>query len=165
MTQPAIWVIDTSSIAEVRRSITNDKKPTVFARMSMLVEQGRLVFAKQVVDELERTADPDSPDAQYKWAKQSEGTACKQAVSLEEVKSVLATVPGVLDPDKDVGVEEADPYLLALALRLRTEGADARIVTEEKNDMPRKMSLRTAAGLLGIPAVPLLAFLRFEKIY
>jgi hypothetical protein len=40
-------------------------------------------------------------------------------------------VPKVLDPDKDSGAEEADPYLLALASLLRTEGLDARIVTQE----------------------------------
>jgi hypothetical protein len=72
-------------------------------------------------------------------------------------------VPKVLDPDKE-GIEEADPYLLAMAVRLRVEGKDARIVTEEKNDYPRKLSLRTAAGLLGIPSVPLKAFLEFERI-
>jgi len=83
---------------------------------------------------------------------------------LDEVKLILAVVPTVLDPDKDTGVEEADPYVLALAVRLRDGGSDARIVTEEKNDTLRKMSLRTAAGLVGVPSVPLRAFLQFEGI-
>jgi hypothetical protein len=61
-------------------------------------------------------------------------------------------------------VEEADPYVLAMARRLLAEGKDVRIVTEEKNDTPRKMSLNTAAGLLRLPSVPLRAFLEFEKI-
>jgi hypothetical protein len=80
------------------------------------------------------------------------------------VKDVLAVVPEVLDPDKDTGAEEADPYLLAIATRLRGEGKDARVVTQETKDTPRKMSLNTACGLLGIPSVPLSAFLKFEKI-
>jgi hypothetical protein len=54
--------------------------------------------------------------------------------------------------------------LLAVAVRLRSDGKDARIVTEETKDTPRKMSLRTAAGLLGVPSVPLKAFLQFEGI-
>ena len=53
---------------------------------------------------------------------------------------------------------------LAKAVDLKQAGTDARVVTEEKNDTPRKMSLRTAAGLLGIPSVPLRAFLEFEGI-
>ena len=50
----------------------------------------------------------------------------------------------------------------AKAVDLTQAGTDARVVTEEKKDMPRKVSLRTAAGQLGIPSVPLRAFLEFE---
>jgi len=133
--------------------------------MGELVQREGVVYPKEVVDELRRVADPKAPDPQYLWAKQNEAKACQELVSLDEVKEVLAAVPKVLDPDKDMGVEEADPYVLALAIRLRGQGKDARIVTDEKNDYPRKMSLRTAAGLLGVPSVPLLAFLEFENIY
>jgi hypothetical protein len=66
--------------------------------------------------------------------------------------------------NKDTGVEEADPYLLAVAVRLRVGGKDARVVTEEIKDTPAKMSLNTACGLVGVPSVPLRAFLQFEKI-
>lgn len=164
MTREVIWVIDTSSVVEVRRSIENLKKGNVFARMGTLVQEGRLVFPKQVVGELERLADPESPDPQYQWAKQHEHKATERAPSPDEIKEILRHVPTVLDPDKDTGVEEADPYVLAVAVRLRTEGKDARIVTQETKDLPRKMSLSTAAGLLGVPSVPLKAFLNFEKI-
>jgi len=122
------------------------------------------MFPRQVLGELERVADPFGPDQQYLWAKRNQATACENDPSLESVKAVLAVVPRVLDPDKDAGAEEADPYVLAKAHELRRDGTDARIVTEEKNDTPRKMSLRTASGLLGIPSVPLRAFLEFEGI-
>jgi hypothetical protein len=159
-----VWVADTSSIAEVRRSIENAKKPQVFGRLTELVNEGRLAFPRQVLSELERVADPAGPDQQYLWAKRNQMIACQNDPTLESVKEVLAVVPRVLDPDKDTGVEEADPYILAKAQDLKRGGTDARVVTEEKNDTPRKMSLRTAAGLLGIPSVPLRAFLEFEKI-
>lgn len=164
MAQDVIWVVDTSSVAEVRRSIENTKKKEVFEGMSGLVNGGRVVFPKQVVGELERAADPHAPDAQYLWAKQNEGKATEHAPPLEQVKNVLAAVPRVLDPDKDAGAEEADPYLLALAVHLREQGKDARVVTEEIRDTPRKMSLNTACGLVGVPSVPLRAFLQFEGI-
>ena len=83
---------------------------------------------------------------------------------LEDVKSVLAQVPTVLDPEKESGVEEADAYVLAVAMRMRGDGVDARIVTQEKSDTPTKMSMSTAAGVLGIPCVPLKAFLTAESI-
>lgn len=132
--------------------------------MEILVNESRLVFPKQFVDELERWADPGSPDAQYAWAKKNEAKATQYTPTLDQVKEVLSIVPRVLDPDKDTGVEEADPFVLAIAVRLRLEGKDARIITEEKNDTPRKLSLRTAAGLMGVPSVPLMAFLQFENI-
>lgn len=165
MPPSVIWIIDTSSVAEVRRSVENVKKAEVFRRMSALVEQGRLRYPKEVVGELERAADPSAPDAQYQWAKQHETRASEPRPSLDLVKATLAAVPNVLDPDKDMGAEEADPYVLAMATHLRSEGHDdARIVTEENKDTPSKLSLRTAAGLLGIPSVPLKAFLDFEGI-
>jgi hypothetical protein len=64
-----VWIVDTSSIAEVRRSVENIKKPQVFEKLSELVKQGRLMFPRQVLGELERAADPAGPDQQYLWAR------------------------------------------------------------------------------------------------
>jgi Domain of unknown function (DUF4411) len=165
MAQALIWVIDTSSIIAVRRlGLDNSRKSRVFGHMGELVLSGRLVYPKEVVEELERFVDPRSPDEQFKWARTHEAKACARAPTLERVKEVLEKVSSVLDPDKDSGVEEADPYILAMACQLLAEGNDVRLVTEEKADTPRKMSLNTAAGLLRLPSVPLKAFLAFEEI-
>lgn len=164
MAANVVWIIDTSSIAQVRRSIANPRKSSVFDEMGRLVQEGRLAFPTQVVEELERWADPSNPDQQFLWAKKYKAYAAQNQPTLEEVKGALAIVPTVLDPDKDAGAEEADPYVLAMALHLRSLGRDARIVTEEVRDYPRKMSLNTAAGLVGVPSVNLMAFLGFEKI-
>jgi hypothetical protein len=164
MATNVVWIIDTSSIAQVRRSIANTRKTNVFDQMGKLVDIHRLAFPSQVVEELERAADPSSPDQQYLWAKKHKMCATQNSPTFDQVKEVLASVPTVLDPDKDTGAEEADPYILAMALHLRRTGVDARIVTEEVRDYPSKMSLNTAAGLLGIPSVNLMAFLGFEKI-
>jgi hypothetical protein len=164
MAANVVWIIDTSSIAQVRRSVANARKSDVFDQMGKLVDIDRLVFPAQVVEELDRAADPSSPDQQYLWAKKHKTRAAQNSPTLDKVKEVLSAVPNVLDPDKDTGAEEADPYILAMALHLRETGVDARIVTEEVRDYPRKMSLNTAAGLLGIPSVNLMAFLGFEKI-
>jgi hypothetical protein len=162
--QRLIWVIDTSSICQIRRSIQNSEKPNVFSQLTARVERGAVVFVKQVVDELERAAEGKDVDDQLAWAQRNRGLATRIAPSLDEVKEVLAKVPTVIDAEKDSGAEEADPYLLALAMKLRGEEKDARIITEENRDYPSKMSLSTAAGLLGVPSVPLKAFLQFERI-
>jgi hypothetical protein len=95
-----------------------------------------------------------------------EAVACRQAhgPTLEEVKRVLEIVPDILDPSKESGADEADPYVLALAKKLRDLGIDARVITEETKNSPTKLSLNTACGMLGIPSVPLLGLLRAENI-
>jgi hypothetical protein len=131
-----VWIIDTSSIAEIRRSVENTRRVDVFGRLTDLVNQGQLLFPRQVLDELERVADQAAPDQQYLWAKRNQGTACLNAPSLDSVKAVLAVVPRVLDPDKDTGVDEADPYVLAKAADLPSDGVDGRIVTGERSSRP-----------------------------
>lgn len=56
-----IWVVDTSSILEIRRAegkgqiqIPKAKQAGVYDRLSGLVDAGILVFPKQVLKELER---------------------------------------------------------------------------------------------------------------
>jgi uncharacterized protein DUF4411 len=167
MPQPVVvWVFDTSSVCEIRREFQNTVKAAVFQRLSRMVSDGLLIYPPQVVDELERGAeDKTKPDAQLQWAKENAPNACYQADSgWDEIAEILAQVPTILDPDKDSGEEEADPYVLALAVRLRAAGIDARIVTQERKDIPTKMSLNTAAGLLGVPSVPLNGFVLKENI-
>ena len=163
-TSSVTWVIDTCSIIQVRRTPTSQRQK-IFQEMARLVTEGRLAYPPQVVAELERSAEAKTPDRQFAWAKQNASTAHSNgSCSLDDVKEVLAEVPRVLDPDKDAGRDEADPYVLATAMKLRNEETDARVVTEERRDTDKKMSVNTAAGILGLPSVPLLAFLQAEKI-
>lgn len=75
-----------------------DFSETAFSRLTELVNQGRLLFPRQMLEELERVADQAAPDQQYLWAKRNQGTACLNAPSLDSVKEGLAVVPRVLDP-------------------------------------------------------------------
>jgi hypothetical protein len=160
-----VWVIDTSSIIEVRRAVTVAARKKAFSGLTQLVDDKRLVYPPEVLDELERNTDLKNPDEQYQWAKANATIAHEHAkCDLDDVRLVLAEVPEVLDPEKESGVEEADPYVLAVARKLRAEGVDARVVTQESKDTPSKTSMSTAAGILGIPCVPLKAFLAAESI-
>lgn len=98
------------------------------------------------------------------WTERIAPEACPAQSAFAKVKEILSEVPDILDPNKDGGADEADPYVLALAADLRAQGFDARIVTQETKDSPRKMSLNTAAGVLGIPSVPLRGLLRAENL-
>ena len=156
-----IWVMDTSSLIAIK-SFPHAGRDKVFAGLSALVAGGRLFFPREVLSELKRdSGDKRSPDRPCLWALGVETGAC-QAPTLEEVRAVLEIVPDILDPAKESGADEADPYVLALARKLREQGHDARVVTEETKNYLRKLSLNTACGMLGIPSVPLLGLLRAE---
>ena len=115
-TSTVIWVLDTCSIIEVRRSTPTSERHRIFEQMTQLVAEGRLVYPPQVLAELQRCAQQlTSPDPQFLWAKQNASTAHHNgSCSLDDVKEILAEVPDVLDPHKDTGNDEADPTVTAL---------------------------------------------------
>ena len=160
----AVWVIDSSSLIAIK-SLPHASRDNVFARLSLLVGAGRLLFPREVLNELKRdSTDKRAPDRPCQWALDVEAEACREASTFEEIRAVLEIVPDILDPMKESGTDEADPYVLALAKRLRDDGVDARVVTEETRNYLRKLSLNTACGMLGIPSVPLLGLVRAEGI-
>jgi hypothetical protein len=152
-----VWVADVSSILWPKRHVEKAQHVEIYKRLTILVETGEIVYVPQVVPEL--LAYAGKPDVPCDWAKENEAKACKRKVPHSVVKEVLDVAP-VLDPHKSTGPEEADPYVLALAILLRRENVDARVLTEEQNDLPDKMSMASGCGLLGIPRMriePLLA--------
>lgn len=119
---------------------------------------GRLRMPKQVIDELKRGRVQSRWDEPTRWASEHEERDSEGAPSADDVKAVLDVVPDVVDHRKESGTEEADPYILAMTVRLRSSGLDARVVTEESRDFPEKPSMSTAAGMLGLPSLPLTGF-------
>lgn len=157
-----VSIVDTSSIIAVKELPREQRKPA-FDGMSKLVAEGRLVYPPEVLHELKRYV--KNPDPPYAWANKNAAAAhVNGTCSLDDAKAVLAEVPDVLDPEKDSGEDEADPYVLAVARNLQEGGTKVRVVTEDRKDTPKKMSMDTAAGILGVPSVPLKAFLKTEKI-
>ncbi|HUR20852.1 MAG TPA: DUF4411 family protein [Vicinamibacterales bacterium] len=159
----AVWVVDSSALIQIKSFVPHLLRASVFQSLSQLVEDERLVFPHQVVKELRRDSAKYLDEACL-WATEVESRACRHGVPLEDVRGVLGVVSEILDPMKDSPIEEADPYVLALALQLKRAGADARVVVQELRDTPRKLSLNTACGILGLPSVPLLGLLKTERI-
>ena len=161
-----IAVKDTSSIIHIRRLVTRDEQQAVFAKLGVLVDEGKLVFPREVLKELERWANPDteSDDRPLQWARVNSPRATNQNVPLEVVRDVVHKVPRILDPDKP-GVEEADPYVLALAIHLQAEGKQVTVLTDERKDRPEKMSMTTACGVLRLTCLPIEAYLEINGIW
>jgi hypothetical protein len=162
MPPSTVWVTDVSSILWPKRNAPKGHHDAIYKRLTVLVAAGEIIYVKHVVVELEEYAGPT--DIPRVWAKANEAKACQRAVPLDVVKEVLDVAP-VLDPHKPSGPEEADPYVLGLALMLHREGTDARVLTEEQNDLPDKMSMASGCGLLGIPRTRIEPFLAQKKIW
>lgn len=155
------WVVDTSSLIAVRSLFSRPDRAAVMEGLTTLLTTARVVFPREVIGELERYAGADNPA--LTWAKTHQVAATVRQPSFDSVKTVLGQVPEVVDPDKE-GVEEADVYVLAMAVDLLAEGTDVRVVTEEFKTTGAKMPLGSAAGFLRIPSVSIKTMLKFEKI-
>ena len=79
------------------------------------------------------------------------------------VQRVLAKARDVIDPDKTH--EDADPYVLALALDLAARSVDVRIVTEEPpvSRATKRISIPMACSRLGLKYCDARAFLEWIK--
>lgn len=133
-----IWCVDTSSLIAIRTlrsQCTREQFIVSLAGLDTLVREGRLRFPREVVLELERYEGRENLALEW-TVRQGSGPVAE--CSLDDVALVLASVPEVVDADKE-GVEEADPYVLAVAHRLRSEGEDARVVSEEFKTLGDKM--------------------------
>lgn len=164
-TPSEVWIIDTCSIIEIRRCVPKGHQAHVYAALTKLVVAGDLVFPREVYGELKRDNTPDRVDPPFEWATKNVEVAARHGTDFEAVKSALARTPKVLDHEKPAGADEADPYVLALALKLKSAGHETTVITEERKDRPQKMSLNTACGLHRLFCVPIMAFLASRDIW
>ena len=124
--------------------------------MTPLVESGRVTIPVHVERELRPDAPhPDVPAA-WAFAKARLGRVRREP-SPERVRSVLSVFPRLVDPDKER--EDADPYVVALALELKDAGHDVVVVTHDVTDRaPVDTSIKTACDHFGIEVMDLEEF-------
>lgn len=160
-----IWIVDTSAVAQVRRLVPVEQRKNVFARLSEQVESGQLSFPRQIFDELERGKLKNDHDHVWSWVKETL-PHCAKHEPLHEFVAEAFKVPQVqrvLDPDKDH--EEADPYVLALALKFRASDHPVGVITEDRRSRPTKLSLSDACGLLRIVSMSMEPYLEQQGIW
>lgn len=159
-----IWIADTSSIVEVRRFVAEPERKAVFVGLTRLLEAGRLTFPKEVLTEFERPKDRSRHDHGWEWVRKHADHCNAHGSLFDELRSVMRHPQArrVCDPDKDE--EEADPYVIALGLKLRGDGFDVTVITEDIRSRIDKMSLSNACGLFKIPTIQMESFLEQEGL-
>jgi hypothetical protein len=153
-----VFVIDTSSILELRRILSQAtplQRQRAFDRLSAECRTGALCFPAPVSEELERGHEKlgSAEDLPVDWVRENSFAAVPISDLFDELRQVLIGVPLLADYDKASGADDADPYVVALALKLRNDGRRVTVVTEDRRDEAYKMSVQTACGLMEIPAI------------
>ncbi len=121
--------------------------------MTPLVASGRVIIPMHVERELRPDAPhPDVPAA-WAFAKARLGPVTREP-SPERVRHVLSVFPRLVDPESER--EDADPYVVALALELRDAGREVVVVTHDVKDrLPRKQSIKSACDHFGLAVMDL----------
>ena len=149
-----VWVLDASSLIEAKSVISIKQQWHSFKQLESMTERGQIAMPRQVINELAEVTHPDLPGA---W---SVGVRDKLGHPLrpddEYVRSVTREVPGIVDILKER--EDADPYVVALALQLQAAGHAVCVVTEDTQDRV-SVSIRTACCQLGIDCCDAKTFL------
>lgn len=105
-----IYIIDTSSLIEMKRKYPEDVFPTLWQRIDDLIREDRLIAPAEVKEEIERVSDDLK-----KWADGRKKIFIDPLTQVEEVKKILKNFPSLAEPEK-MG-PNADPWLIALAIK------------------------------------------------
>jgi rRNA maturation endonuclease Nob1 len=165
-----IYVVDTSSIIQVRQDMAQEPRTKVTSVYLKLIQAARaelLVFPKAVIAEIQvgPTKADKGPDPASDWATACNALAVANDELFVEVREVLAQVPDLLDVAKTSLTDEADPYVVGLALKLQREGNHVIVITEETKDSPVKTSMRSACGVMGVPTISMRVFLARQGMW
>jgi hypothetical protein len=170
-----VWVIDTSSIIEIRRrlNLTKAQQEKIFSFLTKMVQDETLFFPKMVNKELGRGIDVNEPDIDlgHSWAEQNQKQATKYNPEYAEVQKVLSShnqLYRMIDVTRPYGsdeVEDADPYVLTMAVKLRDEqNKKSKILTNDTKNKPKKISLTAAAACVDIICLPVEIFLKSQGL-
>lgn len=144
--EPPVWILDTSALIEFKQLLPVGEQWNAFVRMERLVENGRIAMPRQVLAEV-TVSHPDVPGA---WAvAMREHLQHTLDPGYHFIQRVMQEAGDVVDPNKTT--EDADPYVVALALHTRERGFDVVVVTADVVDRPpNKISLATACARMNV---------------
>ena len=148
-----IWVIDSSELIDLKKSVGVEDQWDTGRRLLDLVKKGRIVFPRQVRDEVAYSKHPDLPGA---WvAKAWKIMPKKPSGDSNNLRTVLGVEPNwesaLALGEKDL----ADPYVVETALTLRQQEN-----TTEPTVVTKDSDIADVCNSLGIPRVSLNTFLR-----
>jgi hypothetical protein len=151
-----IWILDTSALIDFKKIIGVSDQWHAFKTLEALVSDGSVAMPRQVIKEVSGIAHPDLPGAWAPGVRRS--LRYPTDVPYEYLQRVMMVAGEVVDATKTD--EDADPYVLAMALWLVDQGAEPVVVTTDQVDrLPIRIALATACQRLNIRCVDAGGFL------
>lgn len=147
------WILDSSAIIQIKHLIPTSAQWDIFKRLEELVISRIIAMPQQVITEVKTDSHPDMPGAWVAGIKKHLQHPLHPDTNF--VRLVMSEVGDVVDKEK--GRDEADPYVIALALQLMSDNWSVTVVTEDvkdrihrHDDRQGKRSLKSACEIMGI---------------
>lgn len=150
-----VYSIDTSSLVHAwRRAYPPKRFPGLWARIDILIGEGRLVASIEVFNELEK-----KDDEILAWAKERKAELFRDIDDGVQaaVVYVMANYPKLVDTGK--GKSGCDPFVIAQAL---SGDPTLTVITQEQGGTADKPKIPSVCAAEGIPCVDLLALIEAE---
>ena len=132
------YFIDTSALIRIFRFYPEDLREPIWNKLESMFKSGQLVSHRLVYDEITTTSkNPDVLSEKVKPLKEHFKTL-KYGQSIL-VSDIVKKFPGLIDPSREK--EQADPWLIAIAIEDKKEDSDTEIyvVSEESETKPNKI--------------------------
>lgn len=140
-----VWILDTSCLVETKIAVSVADQWKTFKLLEDKVQSGEIAMPRHVIREISEIDHPDLPGA---WAPGVRDVQLHPLdPSWECLQRVMAEAGDVVDPNKIK--EDADPYVIALALDLQQDGLGVSVVTEDCIDHSH-IAVTTACDRLSV---------------
>ncbi|MBD3670360.1 MAG: DUF4411 family protein [Gammaproteobacteria bacterium] len=148
------YVIDTCSLTKMRHTYPEDVFPSAWSKLTELADNGILISAADVWEELNVFEDEISA-----WAKSRTDFFCPLTPNIQtRATQILRSHPGLLDLKKNKS--SADPFVISTAIEL-----GCVVVTEELiTNSPVRPKIPNVCKDLKIDCINLLEMLRREGL-
>ncbi|MEU6069221.1 DUF4411 family protein [Streptomyces sp. NPDC047082] len=153
---PPLFVIDAHALLALPPLCTDENKiHSFFDRLTEEVEANNLTFPSLVLQDCRKFAEGE---LLYTWVKAVAAHRRISRVDNSWQEEVLTECEELADIDDDC--EQTAVLVASMALMLIDTGRDVCVVTEDRFDLPNRMCLHDACGVLGIDVMSALEFLQ-----
>lgn len=148
------YVFDANILINIQRRQPRDLFPSVWKKITELIENGTVISSQEVFDELSR-----GDDSLVEWAKEHKSSFQPSDITIQEqVRSILKDNRGLVEGGKKLN--NADPFVIALAMQ-----NGCKIVTEETpTNSGSAPKIPDICNKMGIPYIDFVDFMREQKL-